>query len=369
MTIPRPKILTVITVPSGGWTWDIDLSDYSQYDTNITSTVSAGDYFVSGDNQSDDLLFAFQTSIQAQIDGAGIVGDVIVGIDELTHQILIQFYGAGFVDATGDNDVRLNVTGWSAGLAQALGFDESSDVVSTDTDNPTFTADWQHGYGWYANDEGLLRNLGPVDVNEVNSLRSRAIDGGVIIQFVGDWYDNELQVQFIPNAYMFSDGIRYGAASVYPYERNQGLECWWMEAREGKRFRVYRDGYIATAIAADRGTSTACNTTTLTDAGKAWDIDPQRFKSRLIYIPSYPDTVPQCFFIASHTGTVLTVPNAHPSGLDVDSGSGGAAGGTYYVLDHSYGTYVLGDMKQFLPREIPKIDCYDLKIPLMRYVA
>ena len=68
MSIPRPKILSVFTVPTGGWNFVVYVSKSSQYDTKLTMTIPAGDYFMSGDNQDDDdFLYQIEKLTQAAI--------------------------------------------------------------------------------------------------------------------------------------------------------------------------------------------------------------------------------------------------------------------------------------------------------------
>jgi len=372
MSIPRPKILTRVTVPSGGWTWDIDVSDVAQYDTNLTSTVAAGDYYISGDNQSDDLLFALTTSIKADIVANGLSGTAMIWIDPDTHKASIQVYGTDFVDATGDNDVRINFSSWSAGLCAALGYD-TSDVAKTTEDNPTFEADWHHGYGWYADEDGQ-GDIMPVDRSMAYSIQGKSISGKVKTQFFGESFASELRLEFLERnssgrTKVFSNGVGYGTASVWPYNRNEPLECWWEEARKGIEFRVYRDGYINTSRAASTGTSTAASVTTITDAGKSWSTDPSRWVGCIKYSPVFIEN-PQSFYISANTATQLTVPNAHPSGIDADGGALGLGGQTYYIFDHPYQTYVvdLKEMSEFAPREHAAIDRWNITIPLLRYV-
>ncbi len=376
MPYPRPKILTRVTVPTGGWAWDIDLSNVAQYDTNITGTVPAGDYYIAGDNQSDDLLFALQTAIQAGIDGTAITGDVCIDIHPTSHKVRFQFYGTGFVDATGDNDVRIDWPASAAGLYQALGFDGSAQDALTIIDNPYFVADWHHAYGWYADEDGQLADLMAADKSITNTIQGTTISGKVKSQFFGERFANSLSLQQIERdtddrTKVQSNGIGYGAAPVHPYNRNEPLECWWEEARKGVEFRVYEYARVDAGQAADLGTSTVCDTTTLADGGKSWAVEPYRWVGRLIYIPTYAPLLNQMFYIASHSATILTVANAHPSGDDVDGGVGGAASGAYYILDHPYNTYVLDTKKmaEFAPQGIPKIDRYNITIPLKRYIA
>lgn len=369
MAIPRPKILTAVTIPTGGWQFRFYLSDAAQYDTTKTVTLAAGDYFVSGDNQSDDFLFQLATQVQAALTGNFAGVDFMADINATTHKVDLKF--DQLTDATPPlNDTKLAWTEVDgASIAAVLGFDSSADDVLTAEDHPVFTADWQHGYGWYADEDGLLANLFVEDVSEATTLQSRALSGKVKTQRISaSLYSNSLELDWVPRGYMFSNGVGYGAANVQPYERNRGLECWWLDAINGTRFRVYRDGLVDTTKATDGGESTGGTTTTLVDSGKAWDIDPQQFAGRVFHIPTFSaggTAISQRFYVSSHTATTLTVPNAHPSGLQPRSNDA-----TYYVFEHPYQTYVVdtSDMSEFAPDEIPAIDRYKIKIPLLRYI-
>lgn len=371
MGIPRPKILTAITVPTGGWVMKWYLSDAAQYDTAKTATIAAGTYFMAGDNQSDCFLFELVTKMHAQHTGNFSSVDLIIDIAEDTHKVEIKF--DSLTDATPPlNDVKLAWTEEDgASIAAVLGFDSSADDAITADDHPVFTADWQHGYGWYANEDGLLESLMVEDASEVRSLQSRAISGKVKTQRMSaGLYKNELRLQFVKRARMFSRQVGYGTANVQPYERNEGLECWWQDARGGTEFRVYRDGrQTPNTQALVNGNSTGATTTTLTDSGRSWDIDPQKYKGMILRKPTFSQNathVGQSFYISSHTATVVTVANAHPSGLLVSQGAAIA----YEIYDLTYQTYVvdLQNMSEFVPEEIPQIDRYNITIPLLRYV-
>ena len=379
MSIPRPKILTRVTVPTGGWAWDIDISKAAQYDTSLQGTIAAGDYFVSGDNQADDLLYALQTSVQAAITAASVSGTFIACIDEETtsHKVRFGFFGSGFVDATGDNDVRLNRSAWATGLCAALGM-TTADEASTATDNPFFTASWHHGYGFYCDEDGQGQLVNPVGRLLTSTGQGVApMTGHVKSIYYGDRYTNALTLQFLERyeqgrTKVFSDGIGYGAAPIHPYNRNEPLECWFMEAMQGIEFRVYNNARIDRTVANDTGSRTGVGAQTLTDAAKSWAVEPFRWKGAILYTQRYfesasYDVLPQSFYVSSHTGTVLTVPTSHPSG-------GGPASQSYldyYLFDHQYGTYVLdiSGMAEFNPTEHKAIDRWDLTIPLLRYEA
>jgi hypothetical protein len=362
-----------------------------QYDTTITSTIPAGNYYIGADNQADDLLYQLQlqatTDLRAAIVAAGPPGHTSgsewvcatlirateAGSADQVVKVRIGFQGAAFVDNAGwENDVKIQWTDAVAvNLANALGYDTSGDDASTSTDYPIFTADRQHTHGWYAKRDGEFRSIMRVDTPKALVLSGRAIGGQTARQYYGEHYDNELSLQFIPSIHMFSNGQDYADAPLEPWGINLGLECWWRAVRDGTPFRVYRDGYRLPARAGDTGTASAATVTTLTDASKVWWSNSffYPWADRLLYRPEWGDDgttkLSQGFYITSHTSTVLTVPLAHPNGENLDAGTDT----TYYLFDHTYGTYVLDPaMDTFEPKEIPATDEYNLTIPLMKYV-
>ncbi|HJW74987.1 MAG TPA: hypothetical protein VJ787_04875, partial [Thermoleophilia bacterium] len=52
----RPKLLSVVTIPSGGWQLRMYISNVTQWDTPVTVTMAAGEYFVAFDQQGDDFV-------------------------------------------------------------------------------------------------------------------------------------------------------------------------------------------------------------------------------------------------------------------------------------------------------------------------
>jgi hypothetical protein len=371
VAIPRTTILPVVTVPTGGWLLDVKVGRTTSLDTTVTATIAAGDYFVSWDNQSDDFLLVFANAVNAAIDAAhaDFPTDSLQCYLDSNHKVKIVFEDS-YYKTTDDRDVQIRWTQRDGDdIAKVLGFDYSADDTSTGVDNPVFTADWQHGYGWYANEDGLTNDLAVEDVSEVYALQSRAHSGVVRTQRIAQRFSNELSLQFLPRNRTFSQNVGYGETSVQPYEINQGLECWWLQAQQGKRFRVYRDGRYDTTTAALRGVATGSTTTTLTDSGRSFDIDPQIYKGRILWIAQWGTNVtslPGRFYIASHTATAFTVSNAGAYSQNMAAG-----GTTYYVFDQPYQTYVLDleKMDRFGPREIPALDRYNIKLPLLRYVS
>jgi hypothetical protein len=353
----------------------MDISVAAQYDTAVDVVVPAGTYFVSGDNQNDDLLFAIQTVIQTALTAVGAGRFICIWIDPDTHKVKICFAGSNFTGAT-KQDVRIDWPGSDSGLYQALGFDGSAIDASTAEDEPVFTADYQHAWGWYADEDGQLESLDIEDRNIAQVMQSTSISGRVKSQRVGDRYAATLRLQFLERALngstkIYSRGRAYGESAVYPYERNQPLECWWMEARKGTRFRVYADAHIDTAKAALWESELAevaapayeFNTSVL-------DTDPQRCAGGIVWVPNAlegnaaRDDIYQAFYVASNTASSVTFANEIAAGV-WDGTQGG------YYFDHRYQTYVLDidEMSEFSPDEIPALDRFNIAIPLKRYVA
>ena len=186
MSIPRPKILSVITVPTGGWDIKVYISDAAQYDSNFTATIPAGDYFMAGDNQSDDFLFALQTQLNAGVHGIlGVLYAVVIDIHPTAHKVRIGF--AGLFSGT-KNDIKIAWTESDSGVYETLGFDGSADDESTATDNPVFTADYHHAYGWYSDEDGQLVSLSMADGNAADVSQGRSLGGQVKTQFRGEYF-------------------------------------------------------------------------------------------------------------------------------------------------------------------------------------
>jgi hypothetical protein len=357
-----------VTIPTDGWAFQCDISQAAQYDTAVDVTLAAGDYFISGDGQTDDLLFQFATQVMADGNWPGADAYFAASIDPGTNKVKIMFAGEEFEGAT-KQQVRID---WpnSSDLAAALGFDSSAVDTEAD-DHPVFTGDWDVGYNWWANEDSLLLDLPVEDISAAETLQSIAVDGTLKTQKLAERFMSEMSLQFLERERAFSRGVGYGTAPVYPYERNRGLECWWQEAQQGIEFRVYRDAYRDTARANDTGSYTVTDATTMTDGNKGWDTEPPQWDNALLHFAAWgysitDGNIPMSFFVSSHTATVITVANAHPSGLDVARGAQ-----PYYLYHHRYQTYVLdiARMSEFRPEEIGALDRYNITIPLRRYVA
>ena len=351
MAIPRPKILTCITVPSPGWDLDVEHGA-----TSNTITVPAGDYFMSQDDQSDDFLAVVTKLIDTEISGTYASITFNSWIDFETHKVKFYFSNASSVS------IVLDWTSGSGNIGKVLGFDTSASDSLSGTSG-TLTADYQHAYGWYANEDGLLRDdtVEPIDIP--NSPQSISPSGYVKTQHIASRFTYRMQLQFLKRDLTFSRGVSYTEESKYPYSRNKGLECWFREAKKGTRFRVYRQGYLAPSTASGVFFRSSATSSTITYTSGALQIDPQQFKGALTYQNIGPDTRWMVNYIESHTATVLTLANHYSVGTNYQPGN------EIYLIDGTYETYVLdlSQTSQFAPTELPNIDRYDFQIDMLRY--
>ena len=367
MASPKPKMLSALTVPDGGWQLRIKVSVAGSFDTTVDATMAAGDYFMAGDQQADDFLYELMIKVNVAIDASGFTlaaTDGLLAWIDSDHKVNLGFDGGSFEGAT-IRDVEITWTALDgSSIAGVLGFGSSADDQSTGVDFPVFVGDYHHAYGWYADEDGYLAGDLAVDSEDVTVPRSLSPAGFAKIHFVAGRFSNQIQLQFLKDTEMNSDGKGYADVPLHPYDRNRGLECWWYEASRGVRFRYYRDGRHDTISAADRGTSTAGTTTTLTDSGKNHSVEPFRWPGRLIRKTIGDVLADIHWHIASHTATVLTVTNA----LWQSTTFGTEA---YFLLDQPYRTYWLDteQMRKFLPSEVPRLNRYNISIPVMKYKA
>jgi hypothetical protein len=258
-------------------------------------------------------------------------------------------------------------------VAAVLGYDSSADDVSV-VDYGHFTGDWQHAYGWYAAEDGQLASLERSMAREGMAEQSISLTGAVKTQQMGyDRYTDKMVLDWLTAEQTWSAGIAYATATLWPWVRNKGIECWWNEAIQGKRFRVYRDGAkFETTRAVERmvensGTGPEA---TFNDSTKALTTSPwQRHKGGILWLPTPTyathggNATTWCKrYITSHTATVLTVPAFIMDFNDGDIG---------WLFDYTYSTYVLAvdKMKAFEPEEIPRLDRYKITIPMRKYVS
>lgn len=363
MPLPRPRVLTRFTLDEAK-TLRFAVDDAGSYDADIDVTVAAGDYYVSGDQQDDDILqeimakayTAFVASGVTGYDGANANGKPMFWID-----------GDGKVNAAvagvGTDPIRIKWTEQDgADIASILGFDSSAD---TDLESSSFEAiaDYQHAYGWYATEDGQLDRHDVEDGELADVLQSVAPSGHARTQFLDSRFDNVMSLTHLTRAQTFSGGAAYESAPSDPYDRNVGLDCWWQAAKQGVEFRIYTHHSVDTQLAEVGGTADSGSATTLGDSGKSFDTDPQKHAGKVLHVASFTRSNPMRFYIASHTGTVLTVANSVLNQT--------LNGDAYHIFDQRYRTYIvdLNRMQRFRPKEIDGIDRYDVMIPLLRYEA
>lgn len=361
---PRPKLLNVVVVPTGGWTLRFQVEIASVL-TNVNATIPAGDYYVAFDQQSDDFIWKLATVMSAAANTAtgGTAADIGIYLNS-SNKVVFSFADTWYVGAAQDG-ITLSWTfdASSTSIGEVLGFDTSANDSSTGVNNPTITGDYQHAYGWYSDEDGQLVDDFVEDSETVEVFQSIGPSGHSKAQFIGARGTNVLGLKWLARVKTFSRRVAYAGTPVWPYGFNVPLECFWREARQGKRFRVYRDGQISTTRIVQRGVPTSTSTTTWTDTGKAWTIAPaQQFKGMLLYTVLTGLTVRS--FITSHTATVITFPNAIAGAFTV-------SGAAYYIMDQKYSEYTLDleKMKTFEPKEITNLDEYEISLPLLRYQA
>ncbi|HJW75192.1 MAG TPA: hypothetical protein VJ787_05925, partial [Thermoleophilia bacterium] len=305
--------------------------------------------------------------------GADISGKpyfTLLGIDATTNGD--AYYGHTSVGVY-DAEVKLAWTALNGpSIAAVLGFSATADLsLAADTD--AFST-YRHAYGWYAQEDALLESYSVEDIEDALSYQSLAVSGHTKTHYVNSHYRALLALANVPRGFVFSRGTGYTAAPPNPYERNKGLECWWRAARQGQRFRIYRDGRPrrydgphpdpTPGAGIYQGISTGGSTTSLIDTGRGWAIDPQELVGLLLRILSGANTnVWIGYYITANTANTITIPNAlHNASL---------ASRSYSVQEQRYATYVLelDSMPSFAPVEVPGIDRYNLTVPLRRYVA
>jgi hypothetical protein len=377
MPIERPKILTAITIPTGGWTLTINYSTVANgvYGDPVTSTMAAGTYYMAWDGQADDFMWELANTVNVALDAAGLADWVgrsegMMILLNSNHKVQIGFSGTWFEDFGGaHSDVQIDWTATDGvSIGGVLGYDTSA-VLNFDQSGPpeTLTADDQHAYGWYADTDGELEKLGIEPEDSPAFEQSFAPSGHSKVQYIGTKFENELQLRYVPRLKTWSRNIGYTTAAVYPYARNVPLECWWQEARQGIQFRVYRGSTIDTTKANDSITPTADTATTLTAGGESFSIDPDQWAGKLLIVPAYTDVISLSmrFYIASHTATVLTVAQQQEPQRDVANSDVSVC----HLFDQRYETYVvdLNAMQGFKPQEMKDIDKFTIRIPLVRY--
>ena len=375
MSIPRPKILTVVTVPTGGYDIRVYITDSSAFDTAVTAAIPAGDYYVAWDYQDDDFLFVFCNVINVAVatagSGFGYGGGAGVLVGEMDSANKVKLY-AGAISGHAD---RMRID-WAyqdgATVAAILGFNPATTPLDITDTYPTRTGTWQHAYGWYADEDGSLSDDAREDVEMVNALQSFAPSGESKTIYIDSTYSNRLGLMYVKRERMLSAGQGYTDASVDPYERNVPLQCWFARAKLGDRFRVYRYNQTGMDVAVLAGSTSGFGTNvTPADTAKSLDIDPQEVKGHLFvqgFVVGYAgsSSVTIRATIESHTATVMTIPN-NINGITADDDKSE----TYRVIQGRYQTYVLdlNKMREFAPTEHDAIDRFSITLPLRRYVS
>lgn len=362
MSIDYPKILSAFTLDAA-LTLTLYVDNAGSYNLDVTVTIPAGTYFMAWDNQSDDFLNVVMDACYTALvaaggvggyDGADADGKPILGINT-DHKVTI--------DIGGDLDVRFAWTeNDGATVAGILGFDATANL---DIEGTQAVADYPHAYGWYASEPGQLSNLMVEDSVEEMAAQSFAVAGDAATQHLAERYYNQIELRWLTRDDTFSRGVAYATASVDHYTRNRALECWWREARQGTRFRVYRDSIVDTTKAEEPGTATGGAATTIIAAGKSWTTTPQEHAGKLVIIPSWYGSASMRWYITSHDATTITVPNG------LHNNVAGTNADTFYVFDQRYQTYVLDLFKSrnFNPTQIPSLDEYEASFALRRYVS
>lgn len=370
MSVVTPKILTMITVPTGGYDLEFTISISSSLNTALTATIAAGEYFMSWDGYSDDLVYAIAGAMRTAIVNAGY------GTNRYVHcyinsdkRLVIRFYGSAFEDSVGhENDVKISWSTSDAGIVEACGSD-GTDWTSTATDNPYWTGDNRHGFAWYAEEEHVLSGLMPYDSEIARIAQQTALDGTTKTVLWGSRYVNSLSLQNIKHVDMHSNGSSYGDAVSYGLEVNRGLECWWRSARNGTRFRVYRSDSVSvdSTLAIASGVNSVSESDALKQTSAGWATDKWVGMSVLWNRGAgVVSGMPARFRIDSNDDERVYAESTLPGGDFVDATSSEQ----FFIKDLRFGTYILDTekMSKWEPIEVPNIDRYDITIPLKRYV-
>ena len=357
MAIERPAILTCITIPTGGKVLKIWGNNTGPADDFLV-TIPAGDYFISWDGQSDDLLWKI-----SNLATAGFVAEHAAYASTICRLFLDSSHKVNFRLTGSPNTMRVD---WTANdgpyIGALLGFDTSA--VDTCANNATLTADYHHGYGWYADEDGYLADKSLHDSTYIDSPQVITLAGNVrTVQWADLRYSSSMSLFAMTQAKTWSGGISYGTAPSYPYNRNEALECWYREAIKGTRFRVYRNSTtdstrmlsIASGESATAASSVDLNTV-------SWTTNQWAGYHALITDAS--DSVACRWNIASNDANTLTASQA----WDVDMNS---TSGVWYLSDGKYSTYVLDteSAKIYAPSEHRGLNRFSYNFKMWKYVS
>lgn len=363
MTAPRPKILTAFTVPTGGWTFTIYVDNVGSFDEDIDVSIAAGDYFMSGDNQDDDFLQALMAALYAALDADASSADYNTSTAEGKPFFWIDSSHKVNINVDSDHEMRFAWTEEDgASIAAVLGFDSSSDSDFTGT---TIVGDYHHAYGWYADEDGYLKDDSAEDIDHADTNQSVTPGGYSRAIYQGSTFRNFLSLDMVKGSKTFSANTGYTSAPTYPYNRNEPLQCWWIEARQGVRFRVYQYNQVDPTLAEHRGTATGGGTAQMIDVGKSWSTEPYELLGKVLQMNDFTDDGdPMRWHITAHSPTAVNGENG------VNALAMNTNGTSYAIFDERYGTYVVDirKMKKFEPKPFKKIDRYSITIPLIKYV-
>lgn len=367
----RPMICTQIDVPSGGWVFEVDISLSTQYDTNVSVTIPEGTYFLTGHGRfGDDLLATLGVYLNNELNTDNATVNVYLDTD--TQRVGFAF-GGSLVKTGAGRDVRLKLSASNSTLCSVLGTDQT-DKTSTGTADPNFAMDYQPGYVWFAPEDNLLVGFEqePIAVPEVIESMSKEVAKSSVVS-VFTHYRRTLALEYVPADSAWSNGTEYLSQPPEPWVKNKGLECWFMEAMKGKRFRVFshhlrklsHDAAYSGTVGSKTtgGTSTTFQDTSGTD----WPTTPGRWSRAVVELSDENRTTGRPFVTTISTGntatsvTVYELQTKHPfasiaSGLD------------YRIYDIFGEEYYLDMIKQqqWEPQEIPGLDRFSIQFQLIR---
>lgn len=368
MSLERPKILTEIEV-SANQTLNIYIDPTGTPPLGpIQATINSGTYFLAWDTQADDYLYQVTSSIQSAVQLEGTYGSALfwASIDATTHKITIEGSNIGSfdfqIDWTAEDGATIGgVLGANVSAAQNS---SQGEVIQ----NRTMTMAFHHGYGWYADEDGYLMFKPLYDHTSSQVKQSITMAGNVAtLKISDDIYGSALEMFAMTEEKTWSNGKGYATTPHRSYTKNEALECWWYQAIQGKRFRIYRNETQDLTRAYASGTRTSGSTTQVTASAAAFTVDD--FIGMLLYIDDYNGSnieTPQRWYITDNDANQIDVSN-NTGNLQ----AGHSDSTIFYVMDGLYDTYVLDAdaMQSFEPEEIPALNRFSIAIPLRRYVA
>lgn len=380
--LERPKILSAVVL-STDETWAITL-DYGGSPQNVSATIPAGRYFVAADGTSDDLIWkmcSLMTTAMRALGGA-FANTWVFGFIDANHKV--NFIFEPILDTY---PIRFRWSATGATLRKALGVGANDETISAGVydDDQQYTAPAQHGFGWYAEEDGQLENKPVFDLPSAKILQERSMGGIVLTQRLSEYlYDSFFRLAFLPEDLTWSDGKSYGEEQTNGKTKNRALEHWFREAMNGTEFRFYRDYRSDLNSGDDRLPNkiqqsldaTSAGVGTITDSTKSWAVN--EFVGHTLHVPyafQSPGGKPCRWYITANTATQLTLQNQWFSD-EFTTGESFVSYGTGngylgFIEDTRYGVYVLDVTKApvFSPEEMPGINHFNITVPVLRYVA